>query len=98
LPPGRDVVLVGDIGIAAETAVRLGRAGYDSVVGQLDDLASVLTAGPELAEASSRLSIEQLAELQQLEPALQLVDVRTPAETARGTLPGAREIPLAVLT
>jgi len=98
LPPGRDVVLVGDVGIAAEAAARLGRAGYDSVVGQLDDLASVLTAGPERAEASSRLSIEQLAELQRLEPALQLVDVRTPAETARGTLPGAREIPLAVLT
>jgi DMSO/TMAO reductase YedYZ molybdopterin-dependent catalytic subunit/rhodanese-related sulfurtransferase len=56
------------------------------------------TAGSGLAEASSRLSIEQLAELQRLEPALQLVDVRTPAETAQGTLPGAREIPLAILT
>ncbi len=97
LAPDRDVVLVGDRQIAAEAAARLGNAGYDRVVGQLDDLASVLTARPELAEASSRLSIEQLAELQRLEPALQLVDVRTPAETARGTLPGAREIPLASL-
>jgi DMSO/TMAO reductase YedYZ molybdopterin-dependent catalytic subunit len=67
------------------------------VAGQLDDLASVLAAGPGVVEASSRLSIEQLAELQRLEPALQLVDVRDPAETARGTLPGAREIPLASL-
>ena len=98
LPPDRDVVLVGDVEIAAEAAARLGDAGYDRVVGQLDDLASVLTAGPELIEASSRLSIEQLAELHRLEPALQLVDVRTPTETARGTLPGAREIPLAILT
>ena len=98
LTPDRDVVLVGDVGIAAEATARLGHAGYDKVVGQLDDLASVLTAGSELAEASSRLSIEQLAELARLEPALQLVDVRTPAETARGTLPGAREIPLAILT
>jgi len=97
LPPDGDVVLVGDAGIAAEATARLGHAGYDRVVGQLDDLASVLTAGPGLAEASSRLSIEQLAELTRLEPALQLVDVRTPAETARGTLPGAREIPLAIL-
>jgi rhodanese-related sulfurtransferase len=97
LAPDRDVVLVGDVEIAPEAAARLGGAGYDRVVGQLDDLASVLTAGPELVEASSRLSIEQLAELQRLEPALQLVDVRTPAETARGTLPGAREIPLAHL-
>jgi DMSO/TMAO reductase YedYZ molybdopterin-dependent catalytic subunit/rhodanese-related sulfurtransferase len=98
LAPDRDVVLVGDRQIAAEAAARLGGAGYDRVAGQLDDLASALTAGPEPAEASSRLGIEQLAELQRLEPALQLVDVRTPAETACGTLPGAREIPLASLT
>jgi DMSO/TMAO reductase YedYZ molybdopterin-dependent catalytic subunit/rhodanese-related sulfurtransferase len=98
LPLDRDVVLVGDVEIAAEAAARLSDAGYDRVIGQLDDLASVLAAGPGLAEASSRLSIEQLAELQRLEPALQLVDVRTPAETARGTLPGAREVPLAILT
>jgi DMSO/TMAO reductase YedYZ molybdopterin-dependent catalytic subunit/rhodanese-related sulfurtransferase len=98
LPLDRDVVLVGDVEIAAEAIARLGDAGYDRVIGQLDDLASVLAAGPGLVEASSRLSIEQLAELQRLEPALQLVDVRTPAETARGTLPGAREVPLAILT
>ena len=98
LPLDRDVVLVGDVEIAAEAAARLGDAGYDLVIGQLDDLASVLAAGPALVEASSRLSIEQLAEPQRLEPALQLVDVRTPAETARGTLPGAREVPLAILT
>jgi DMSO/TMAO reductase YedYZ molybdopterin-dependent catalytic subunit len=97
LRPGRDVVLVGDAVLAAEAAARLGRAGYEGVVGQLDDLASVLAAGSELAEASSRLSIEQLAELARLEPALQLVDVRTSAETARGILPGAREVPLAML-
>ena len=98
LPPDRDVVLVGDVEIAGEATARLGHAGYNRVAGQLDDLASALTAGPELIEAASRLSIEKLAELQRLEPALQLVDVRTPAETAQGTLPGAREIPLAMLT
>jgi DMSO/TMAO reductase YedYZ molybdopterin-dependent catalytic subunit len=97
LPPDRDVVLVGDAAIAAEAGARLAGAGYDTVAGQLDDLASVLTAEPGLVEASSRLSIEQLAELARLEPALQLVDVRSPAETAEGTLPGAREIPLAIL-
>src|SRR5215470_17434343 len=29
LPPDRDVVLVGDVGIAAEATTRLGQAGYD---------------------------------------------------------------------
>ena len=52
---------------------------------------------PELAERSSRLTIGQLAELQGLEPAQQLIDVRAAAETAKGTIPGAVEIPLAVL-
>jgi DMSO/TMAO reductase YedYZ molybdopterin-dependent catalytic subunit/rhodanese-related sulfurtransferase/glyoxylase-like metal-dependent hydrolase (beta-lactamase superfamily II) len=98
LAPDRDVVLVGDPAIAAEAKLRLGRVGYDKVAGQLDDLASVFTARPGLIEASSRLTIEQLAELRGLEPALQLVDVRSPAETAEGTLPAAREIPLATLT
>jgi DMSO/TMAO reductase YedYZ molybdopterin-dependent catalytic subunit/rhodanese-related sulfurtransferase len=98
LPLDRDVVLVGGAELAMQAAARLANAGYDRVAGQLDDLASVLTARPDLVEAGSRLSIEQFAELQRLEPALQLVDVRTPAETAQGTLPGAREIPLAILT
>jgi len=98
LPLDRDIVLVGDGELAAEAAARLGAAGYDRVVGQLDDLASVLAAGPDLVGVSSRLSIEQLAEWQRLEPALQLIDVRTPAETAQGTLPGAQEVPLAILT
>ena len=44
------------------------------------------------------MSIEQFAELQGLEPALQLLDVRNPDETGQGTLPRAREIPLAMLT
>jgi DMSO/TMAO reductase YedYZ molybdopterin-dependent catalytic subunit/glyoxylase-like metal-dependent hydrolase (beta-lactamase superfamily II) len=98
LSPDRDIALVGDPAIAAEAKTRLGRVGYDTVAGQLDDLASVFTAKPELIEASSRLTIEQLAELHGLEPGLHVVDVRSPGETALGTLPGAREIPLAILT
>src|SRR6185437_5028980 len=89
LTPDRDVVLAGDPSIAVEAKVRLGRIGYDTVVGQLDDLATVCITSPELIVASSRLTIEQLAELHGLEPALQVVDVRSPGETAEGTLPGA---------
>jgi DMSO/TMAO reductase YedYZ molybdopterin-dependent catalytic subunit/rhodanese-related sulfurtransferase/glyoxylase-like metal-dependent hydrolase (beta-lactamase superfamily II) len=97
LPPDRDIVLVGDPALAAEAKVRLARVGLDRVVGQLADPASVLAARPELAHRSSRLTIGQLAELAGLEPDLQLVDVRAAAETANGTIPGAVEIPLAVL-
>src|SRR5215218_10149877 len=98
LPSDRDLVLVGDAGTALEARVRLGRIGYDRVIGQLEDPTSALAARPELHEASSRLTIGQLAELRGLEPDLQLVDVRSPGETAAGTIPGAREIPLPALT
>ena len=98
LSPDSDVVLVGDPRSAVEARVRLGRVGYDRVVGQLDDPAALLASRPELHETSSRLTIEQLAELRGLQPHLQLIDVRNPGETEQGTLAGAREIPLAALT
>jgi glyoxylase-like metal-dependent hydrolase (beta-lactamase superfamily II)/rhodanese-related sulfurtransferase len=96
LPPDRDIILVGDPALAAEAKIRLARVGLDRVAGQLTD-ASVFASRPELVERSSRLTTGQLAELQGLQPALQLVDVRAAAETANGTIPGAAQIPLAVL-
>lgn len=97
--PDRDIVLVGDPVLALESKVRLARVGFDRVVGQLRDLAEVFAQRPDLIAATPRLSIEQLAELQSLEPRLQLVDVRSPREVADGgAIPGAREIPLAELT
>lgn len=98
LSPERDIVLVGEPASALESKVRLARVGFDRVVGQLDDPTALLAARPELHEPSSRLTIEKLAELKSLEPTLQLIDVRNPGETAKGTIVGAREIPLPVLT
>jgi DMSO/TMAO reductase YedYZ molybdopterin-dependent catalytic subunit/rhodanese-related sulfurtransferase/glyoxylase-like metal-dependent hydrolase (beta-lactamase superfamily II) len=97
LSPDTDVVLVGDPALANEARVRLARVGLDRVVGQLADPAAVFTNRPELVEVSSRLTIGQLAELRGLESDLQILDVRTAAETAAGSLAGAIEIPLAVL-
>ena len=98
LAPDRDVVLVGDPALAAEAKMRLARVGLDQVVGQLASPGDVFTTRRDLTESSSRLTIEQFAELAGLEPDLQLIDVRGPSETASGTLPGATEIPLPVLT
>jgi DMSO/TMAO reductase YedYZ molybdopterin-dependent catalytic subunit/rhodanese-related sulfurtransferase/glyoxylase-like metal-dependent hydrolase (beta-lactamase superfamily II) len=98
LSPDRDIVLVGDAVLARECKIRLSRVGFDRVVGQLRDLAEVFAQRPDLVEVSSRLTIEQLAESRGLEPRLQLVDVRSPQETAAGTIAGACEIPLPVFT
>ncbi|MGQ0465773.1 MAG: molybdopterin-dependent oxidoreductase [Sporichthyaceae bacterium] len=98
LDPERDIVLVGGPAVADEARLRLARVGYDRVVGQLADLAATFEDHPDLVETSSRLTIEQLAEMRGLEPGLQLVDVRNPGETGAGVLPGAREVPLPALT
>jgi rhodanese-related sulfurtransferase/DMSO/TMAO reductase YedYZ molybdopterin-dependent catalytic subunit/glyoxylase-like metal-dependent hydrolase (beta-lactamase superfamily II) len=97
LDPDRDVVLVGDPSVALEAKIRLARVGFDRVVGQLDDTARVFAGRPDLIDSSSRLTVEQFAELRGLEPGMVVLDVRSPSETADGTLPGAREIPLAAL-
>jgi glyoxylase-like metal-dependent hydrolase (beta-lactamase superfamily II)/rhodanese-related sulfurtransferase len=98
LPPGCDIVLVGDAASGQESKTRLARVGFDRVIGQLHDLASVFAQRPDLFETALRFTAGQLAELLSMEPRLQLVDVRNPGETADGVIPGAREIPLPVLT
>jgi rhodanese-related sulfurtransferase/glyoxylase-like metal-dependent hydrolase (beta-lactamase superfamily II) len=97
LDPECEIVLVGDPASALESTVRLARIGFDSVIGYLGDPGHAFIDRPDLVEASSRVTIEQLAELVGLEPDLQLVDVRNPGETAAGTLAGAQVIPLARL-
>jgi rhodanese-related sulfurtransferase len=97
LDPDRDIVLLGEPAAAIESRVRLARIGFDRVVGCLDDPSSLLIDHPDLVEASSRLTIEQLGKLLELEAGIQLVDVRSTGETAEGTLIGARVIPLAAL-
>jgi len=97
LPPDRDIVLVGDPASALETKVRLARVGLDRVIGQLEGPTALLAARPEIHETSSRLTLEQLTELQSRGTDIQLVDVRNQGETAQGTIVGAREIPLATL-
>jgi glyoxylase-like metal-dependent hydrolase (beta-lactamase superfamily II)/rhodanese-related sulfurtransferase len=98
LSPDVDVVLVGDPACAQEAKIRLSRVGFDRVIGQLRELAEIFAQRPDLVEETSRLTVEQLAELRGLEPRLQLVDVRGPGEVADGLIPGAREIPLPTLT
>lgn len=97
LDPERDILLVGDPATAIESRNRLARIGFDRVVGYLADPARLYLEHPDLVDTSSRVTIEQLAELVGLVPEIQLLDVRNPGETAGGTLSGAKVIPLAVL-
>ena len=63
LDPDRDIVLVGDPESALESRVRLARIGFDRVIGYLADPRVLFMDRPDLVEASSRVTVEQLTEL-----------------------------------
>jgi rhodanese-related sulfurtransferase len=95
IAPGTPVVLVGDEDAAREARVRLGRIGFDTVLGALDDIESALVAHPDRAARLSRLTAGELADRRAaLGDRIQLVDVRNPGEVAVAPVPGARSLPL----
>jgi rhodanese-related sulfurtransferase len=95
IAPGTPVVLVGDEDAAREARVRLGRIGFDTVVGALDDIETALVAQPDRAARLSRLTAGELADRRAaLGDRIQLVDVRNPGEVAVAPVPGARSLPL----
>jgi hydroxyacylglutathione hydrolase len=90
--PGTPIVLIADPGTEAEARLRLGRIGYDRVLGHLRDPAAALAREPGLTTRSRRVTMADIAVLDG-----QLIDVRNPGEYRDGALPGARNIPLATL-
>ena len=80
---------------ALEAKVRLGRVGYDRVVGQLDDPAAVFASATRRRRdraRGSRSSSSPSCEGSSLSSSSSTCAARR--ETSAGTLPGAREIPL----
>lgn len=88
--PGQPVILFGD---PTEAMVRLARVGIDTVVGAVTDPQALLNA-PSLLAATMRLDAGPAADTIRTVDGLQVVDVRGPGEFARGTLPGAVNLPL----
>jgi glyoxylase-like metal-dependent hydrolase (beta-lactamase superfamily II)/rhodanese-related sulfurtransferase len=97
LRPGDAVVLVTDAGRENEARIRLARIGFDHVLGALDDIGTALTARPELAAQAPRVTAAELDAWRHVEPLLQIVDVRNPAECADGIIEGATNLPLPTL-
>jgi rhodanese-related sulfurtransferase len=94
LDPGSPVVLVSNPGTELEARVRLGRIGFDSVLGSLAAPLATLAAHPEVTERSSRLTARELEERRASVPDLQVLDVRNPSESALGAIPAAISAPL----
>ncbi|HYF45225.1 MAG TPA: rhodanese-like domain-containing protein [Acidimicrobiales bacterium] len=95
--PEQPVVLLGEPGRGAEALVRLGRIGFDTVVGEVADVERALADRPDLAAVAPRLPAHELAAWRADDPTLQVVDVRNPGELADGAIDGAISLPLARL-
>jgi hydroxyacylglutathione hydrolase len=88
------IVLFANPGTELEGKVRLGRIGFDRVLGYVRDPLTTLAAHPEVAQRASRLTARELEDRRRSVPSLQVLDVRNPGETALGSIPGALPTPL----
>jgi rhodanese-related sulfurtransferase len=95
----RPIVIIASPGREHEAAVRLGRIGFDNVVGYLEDGVRGLESRPELMGRNERLSpavaAERLAEHGTERPTL--VDVRAPGEREEKHIAGSLSVPLSQL-
>jgi rhodanese-related sulfurtransferase len=92
------IVIIADPGRESESAVRLGRIGFDHVIGYLQDGLRSLADRPDLTATTERVSPSLAAErLAAVEPPL-AVDVRAPREREAKRIDGSVSIPLNHLT
>jgi hydroxyacylglutathione hydrolase len=97
LDGGRPIVLVTDAGRERESALRLGRIGFDRVAGFLRDGIGACRQRLELVENSARTSAAMLARwLDRPGPPL-VVDVRTEREWRENRIDGTVNLPLSSL-
>ena len=90
----RPIVIVAAPGREHESAVRLGRIGFDNVVGYLQGGLGSLAGHPDLVGRTERLSPAVASERS---GAATVVDVRTPHEREEGAIAGSIFVPLSQL-
>ena len=92
----RPIAIVADPGRENESAVRLGRIGFDHVVGFLEDGLRSIASRPELTKTTERVSAAVAAERLAAGGAKSplAVDVRTPREREERSIPGSVSVPL----
>lgn len=95
--PEDDIILMTDPERELEGKNRLGRIGFDRVIGYLKDPFEVMFDNQGDVEVASRLTTAALGERIADVPELQLVDVRNPGEAAAGMIGDAVNIPVGQL-
>jgi glyoxylase-like metal-dependent hydrolase (beta-lactamase superfamily II) len=89
----RPIVIIADPGRESESAMRLGRIGFDHVMGYLRDGLRALESRPDLTATTERISAPLAAERLASGAAL-AVDVRTPREREQKAIAGSTSLPL----
>ena len=92
----QQVVIVADPGREHESAVRLGRIGFDQIAGYLADGMRSLESRPELTATTERISAPLAAE-RLAAGGIVLLDVRTPTERGEKSISGSIGVPLSQL-
>ena len=90
------IVLIAEPGREEESAMRLGRIGFDGVAGYLANGMMALESAPELVGRVGRITAAALSERLQSK-ALQVIDVRAPAEWQESHISGSVNLPLSQL-
>ena len=88
------IVIIADPGRENESAVRLGRIGFDHVAGYLKDGLQSLESRPELTVKTERLSAQFAGELLLSSQPPLAIDVRAPREREQKHIGGSLGIPL----
>ncbi len=89
----RPIIIIADPGREHEATTRLGRIGFDHIVGYLQDGLRSLESRPDLTATTERLSPPLAAERLATRETL-AVDVRTPGERDQKFVAGSVSIPL----
>jgi hydroxyacylglutathione hydrolase len=94
LDPHQPIVIIADAGRETESALRLGRIGFDRVIGYLEHGLHSLESRPELTASTERLSPAVVADrLASTEPP-RVIDVRAPREYDGKHIDGSLSVPL----
>jgi hydroxyacylglutathione hydrolase len=94
LDPTHPIVIIAAPGREFESATRLGRIGFDRVVGYLENGMQSLDSRPDLIASTEHLSAQSAAErLAFAHPPL-AIDVRTPREREQKHIDGSLSVPL----
>ncbi|MDA0337055.1 MAG: rhodanese-like domain-containing protein [bacterium] len=90
----RPIVLIGAPGSQQEATMRLGRIGYDNVVGYLADGMMALARSPHLVGRVQRITALSLHEQRQENVPICIVDVRSASEREGGHIADSIHVPL----